>query len=400
MQPTAHSEVLAKDWLPPVVLGRAQELAEVVRRLDPPKPHAPGPWIVGVEGPCGSGTSTIARRAAREVADRVRAALGEPFPRVLCVRTPFLRGAQGVATTLLQRFDEGFDGRGFPVPEILAGLLRRIRRDARPTVMVLDDVGVGGPDLVPLLRAFAAPDPFLPEGEVGLPPLWTILAGTPEGLQGLEKALGTRFSIGPFIRLTPYDPTALRSIVQDRAERVLGHPPPPALVERVVRRAIEEGGDAGRAVDLLRREVLGVTFHELRDGVPSARLRGISVETSVVRAIGVASQGRTARLGDVKRLEAELARAHGVRPLPTTTLWRRIVRLEQAGYVRREIRTGGCGGTLSVVRVLTPVDEWVTTAHRTESRPDVGPWVASASPAVEEDSGLPRAELGRLPNEP
>jgi len=399
MQPTAHSEVLAQDWLPPVVLRRAREVDEVVRRLDPPTPHAPSPWVVGVAGPSGSGTSTIARRAAREVADRVRAARGEPFPRVLSVRTPFLRGTHGVATSLLQRFDEGFDGRGFPVPEILAGLLRRLRREGRPTVLVLDDIGVGGPDLVPVLRAFAEPDPFLPEGEGGLPPLWTILAGTPEGLQGLERAVGGRFPVGPFVRVPPYDPPALRAIVHDRAERALGHPPPPTVVERIVARTVEDGGGARRAVDLLRREILGMTFHEMSDGAPSARLRGVPVEPSVVRAIGVASHGRAARLGEVKRLEALLARAQGERPLPTTTLWRRIVRLEQAGYVRREIRPGGSGGTLSVVRVLTPVDEWVTTVHRPESRPGVGPWTAPAAAPAEASSAFLRAELGHLPDE-
>jgi hypothetical protein len=400
MQPTAHSEVLARDWLPPVVLGRAREVDEVVRRLDPPTPHAPGPWVVAVAGPSGSGTSTIARRAAREVADRVRVALGEPFPRVLVVRTPFLRGPHGVATALLQRLDEGFDGRGFPVPEILAGLLRRLRREARPTIVVLDDVGVGGPDLVPILRAIAEPDPFLPEGEGGLPPLWTVLAGTPEGIEGLERAIGTRIPIGPFVRVGPYTPSTLRSLVHDRAERALGHAPPPALVERVVARTVEDGGGAGRAVDLLRREILGLMFHESRDGVPSSRLRGITVEPSVVRAIGVASQGRAARLGDVKRLEALLARAQGARPLPTTTLWRRIVRLEQAGYVRREIRPGGSGGTLSVVRVLTPIDEWVTTVHPQGSRLDAGPWTVGASPPVEGGLGFVRAEAGHLPSEP
>jgi hypothetical protein len=315
------------------------------------------------------------------------------------VRTPFLRGTHGVATSLLQRFDEGFDGRGFPVPEILAGLLRRLRREGRPTVLVLDDIGVGGPDLVPVLRAFAEPDPFLPEGEGGLPPLWTILAGTPEGLQGLERAVGGRFPVGPFVRVPPYDPPALRAIVHDRAERALGHPPPPTVVERIVARTVEDGGGARRAVDLLRREILGMTFHEMSDGAPSARLRGVPVEPSVVRAIGVASHGRAARLGEVKRLEALLARAQGERPLPTTTLWRRIVRLEQAGYVRREIRPGGSGGTLSVVRVLTPVDEWVTTVHRPESRPGVGPWTAPAAAPAEASSAFLRAELGHLPDE-
>ena len=67
----------------------------------------------------------------------------------------------------------------------------------------------------------------------------------------------------------------------------------------------------------------------------------------------------------MKRIEGALAREAGQRPLPATTLWRRIVALERAGYVRREVRPGGAGGTLSVVRLLTPIDEWVTAP---------GPW--------------------------
>jgi len=398
MPAIAHSEVLAHDWLPPVAFGRAREVLELVRRLDPPTPRAPRPWVVGVAGPSGTGTSTVARRAAREVVDRVRASLGEPFPRLITVRTPFLRGTHGVATAMLQRLDDGFDGRGFPVPEILAGLLRRFRRDSRPTVVVLDDVALGGPDLAPIVRAFAEPDRFLPEGESGLPQLWTILAGTPEGFEGLERNLAGRVSVRPWVEVAPYDLASLRAIVADRAERALGHVAPTDLVERVVHRAVEDGGGARRAVDLLRRDLLGVTFRDLRDGVPPSRLRGVSVESWVVRAIGVASQGRAARLGEVKRWEAALAQEQGARPLPTTTLWRRIVRLEQAGYVRREIRPGGSGGTLSLVRVLTPIEEWVTTDLRPGTRPAVGPYAGSAAPSGAAGSAFLRSELGPLPS--
>ena len=399
MQPSAHSEVLARDWLPPVALGRAREVAEVVRRLDPPTPRSAASRLVGVAGPSGSGTSTIARRAAREVADRVRAACGEPLPRVLTVRTPLLKGPHGVATALLQRLDDGFDGRGFPAPEVLAGLLRRLRRDGRPTVVVLDDVGVGGPELAPILRAFVDPDRFLPEGESGLPAIWVIVAGTVEGLVGLERALGVRITLAPFVAVTGYETAALRCILEDRAVRALGHPFAPELVERLVGRVVEEGGGARQAIELLRREILGVTSREMREGVPPSRLRGISVEPWVVRAIGVASQGATARLGDVRRLEAELARAQGARPLPTTTLWRRIVRLEQAGYVRREIRPGGNGGTLSVVRVLTPIDEWVTTTHRAGNPRDGVLWRAPDGPVGSEEAPVAAsAPLGPRPN--
>lgn len=375
----SHPEVLADDWLPPVALGREAEVRAVVARLDVPVPALPPPWIVAVAGPSGSGTSTVARRAAREASDRLREA-GHEGARVLRVRVARQRGTHGVASSLLRLLDDGFEGRGFPVAEILAGVLRRVRRLGRPTLVVLDDIGLAGPDLAPVVRALAEPDRFLPEGESGLPPLWTILAGTTEGLHGSLAGVTGRYSVSPFVELAAYDPRVLRTIARDRALRSLGRDPPARLVELVVARSVADGGGARRAFDVLRRELLGVGPEaagrfDLRAGVP--------VEPHVVEAIGQASRGPLARLAEVRRWEAKFARQAGRAPLPTTTLWRRIVRLEQAGYLRREIRTGGPGGTLSVLRLLTPTEEWVTAA-RTGTRP-----VAGASP-----SWVPSADWG------
>ncbi|MGB7124131.1 MAG: AAA family ATPase, partial [Thermoplasmata archaeon] len=248
---TPHPEVLAHDWLPPVVLGREAEVAEIVRRLDAPTPHAPAPWMVAVVGPRGSGTSSVARRAAREVADRVRISGSGVIPRWIAVRTADHRGTHGVASALLGSVDDGFDGRGFPVAEILAGFLRRLRREGRPCALVLDDVRAGGADLGPILRALGSPDRFLPEGESGIPPVWVVLAGTPDGVQRAEDALASRWRIGPFVHLSPYSGHALRALVEDRVQRSLGHPAPPDLVGRVVRAAVEDGGGAARAIDLV-----------------------------------------------------------------------------------------------------------------------------------------------------
>jgi hypothetical protein len=365
----AHPEVLANEWLPPVAFGREREVDEVVRRLDPPRPLAPPPWIVVVAGPSGTGTSTVARRAARETADRLRAGAPDVAPRVLTVRVALQRGAHGVATSLLQRFDPGFDGRGFPVAEILAGLLRRIRRDGRPVLIVLDDVGVGGPPLGPVVRAFADPDRFLPEGETGLPPVWTLVAGSVEGLASSLAGLEPRIPLGPYLELRRYDEPALRLLVRDRAERTLGRVPPPSLVDAVVTRTVEEGGGASHAIELLRRELVGGRSPGVARVGRFERDTGLPIEPRVVRAIGGASGGVSAPVGEVRRLEAQLALEEGRRPLPATTLWRRIVRLERAGYVRREIRTGGEGGTSSIVRVLTPLDEWVTARVPAQTRP-------------------------------
>ncbi len=390
-------EVLANDWVPPVAFGRRQEVDEVVRRLDPPVPRAPPPWILGVAGPSGSGTSAVARRAARELVDRLRAASAEPLPRSWSVRVGFLRGTHGVATSLLQLLDEGFDGRGFPVAEIVAGFLRRLRRDSRPTVLVLDDIRSSEPELAPIVRAFGNPDRFLPEGESGLPPIWTILAGTGEGLGHLARRLDGRYPLGPFVRLEPYDAETLARLVSDRAERALGRPAPLGLASRLVGRTLEEGGGARRAIDLLRRELLRRSLAGWERPGPEPAPGHVTIEPRVVRAIGAASHGIAAPLGDVRRWEADLARAQGVRPLPTTTLWRRIVRLERAGYVRREIRTGGNGGTRSLVRVLTPIEEWLTIPFPPENPRAVGPWVA---PGPSERPGDPAPPLAARPGWP
>jgi hypothetical protein len=379
MLATQHPEVLARDWLPPVVLGHEAEVAEVVRRLDAPRPRAPPPWIVGVAGPRGSGTSTVARRAAREVVDRLRASRDGPIPRWMAARTAGCRGTHGVATALLSALDEGFDGRGFPVAEILAGFLRRIRREGRPLVLVLDDVRVGGPELAPVLRAIGDPDRFLPEGEFGIPPTWLVLAGTPEGISHAEDGLGGTWRIGPLVRVDRYPASALRRIVEDRAERVLGRAAPSGLIARVLERTVEGGAGVDLAVDLLRRALLGPAYRTSpRRTVAGRAVPPVTVETSVVRAIEEASQRTGARVGDVRRFQAEYARATGASPLPATTLWRRFVRLEQAGYIRREVRPGGEGGTRSVVRLMAPVDEWVIAPDPREgSRPTDGSWLAS-----------------------
>lgn len=390
-----HPEVLADDWLPPVALGREATTREVVRRLGPPQPASPPPWMVAVVGPTGSGSSTVARRAAREVLDRLREVRGGAA-RLLAVRVRNLRGPHGVATALLRKMDPGFDGRGFPIAEILAGVLRRLRREGRPAVVLLDDVAVGGPELGPIVRALAAPDRFLPEGETGLPPVWAVLAGTSQGLEGALGGLGGPPALRPFVELAGYEAGVLRAIVRDRAHRSLGVAPPDALVDRILERAVAEGGGASCAVRLLRHELLG---GGAAGGMGSCRSSlGVRLEPHVVHAIERAARRSTARLGEVRRWEVELARRDGRSPLPTTTLWRRIVRLERAGYVRREIRTGGPGGTLSVLRVLTPIDQWVidparpgtrpavAVAHEQDPRPSLrGDWVESSSspwPAV------------------
>lgn len=357
-----HPEVLSVDWLPPTLPARGGALAEVERILAGER--LPGrARLLAVEGPEGSGTSVVARRGVRAWMDR-HYGRGERFDgRVLTVRARSCRGTVAVAGTLLRHFDPAFEPRGFPAMEILAGSLRRIRREGRPAAVILDDLDADTPALAPIVRGLASPVRFLPEGDEGFPPLTVVLAGASSAIQRIRRKAG--FSI-PGVVLPPYRLAELEVIVRERIARALGREPPASMAEQLARQAFEEGRGAARALDLVRRALIGwnaARAHSVY--TPLGRERGLWVEDHLVGAIARACRAGVPTLGVVRACEQTLAREKGVTSLPTTTFWRRIVRLEQAGYIRREVRTGGAGGSQSRVHLQIPVNEWVTYPRAT-----------------------------------
>lgn len=381
-----YPEVLTTDWLPPTALARHGEVQRLLALLDPDYPPKGPARVASVIGPRGSGTSIIARRAAREVVDRLRTARAGPLPLTSTVRVRWCRGTLGVATALVQQLDEGFRGRGFPVVEILAGYLRRLRRMNRPTVVVLEDIDVGGPSVVPILRAFNSPDRFLPEGESGLPPMWIILAGVTEQVAGLGREVPELEMPRRSIGLREYSREEIYQIVEERARRALGGAPPPDLARRVTDRVLRDGGGARRAMELLRRELsIPTTLPPASMGPLTDSWSRGSIEPRVLWALDRACQGTSSSVAAVRVWEARFARETGVRPLAATTFWRRMIRLEQAGVVRREVRPGGDGGTRTMIQLLVPVEEWVKSRAPLETRREfevvsASPWVAASGP--------------------
>jgi hypothetical protein len=130
----------------------------------------------------------------------------------------------------------------------------------------------------------------------------------------------------------------------------------------VVARSLREGRGIGRALDLLRRELLGPT---LQRGVPTSLTLDSTrapVEPRILAALERATRGRPATLGEIRAWEERLAAQEGARPLPATTLWRRMVRLQAAGVIRRDVRPGGPGGTRSTIELVGPVPFYTLTA--------------------------------------
>ncbi|HKV89881.1 MAG TPA: hypothetical protein VJQ43_01645 [Thermoplasmata archaeon] len=355
MYATPFPTVLTPDWLPPVLIGRSQELAELARILGDPYPVTPPPWVAGVVGPTGAGTSSVARLAARRLLDAARGEGRRTPPVLVRVRVAESSGTVGVASGLLRGLDSGFEPRGFPVAEVLAGFLRRLARDDRPAIVVLDDVGPDAPDLTPIVRALLAPARFLPEGQDRTPPIWTILAGRAEAASAwarIGRAGVPRRSIVP---IPPLASAIVRDAIRDRATRALGRPAPPELVERVAERTLAEGRGLPRALDLLRRELLGAVGASVRPVGTLGPRPTLPVEPRVLAALDRATRGRSATLAEIRAWEIRLAVEEGARPLPATTLWRRMVRLQAAGVIRRDVRPGGPGGTRSTIELVGPI---------------------------------------------
>ena len=399
-----HPEVLAPDWLPPVPLGRRGPLASLVRWLGEPVAVRSQAGAAIILGPRGSGTSTLARLAARTWREGSPAPGGPEDVVRASVRLPEVHGAQGAAGELLRALDPEYELRGFPVSELLAGFLRRLRTSHRPAVVVFDDVGAGAPDLSRLVSGLVDPDGFLPEGGEGIPPVAVLLAGAPEALRALghsrlPRQLGTHT-----LRLLPYSETELTAIVRDRAERSLGRPVPAEWIERVVRRAVRDHGSATRAVEVLRRELVGPDVSEVGPVYASSGVGpAIAIEPPLLSALGQLEEGVPVRIGELRHRTTDLARSTGESPLPATTFWRRIIRLERAGFVRRTVRTGGSGGSLSTVALVRPLGEWPTTTDRSRTlpgagnRPELSPLWAAPLGELDPEPRTRRGEPSALP---
>jgi len=391
-------EVLAPDWIPPVPLGRRGPLAALLRWLEEPLTPGSRAGAAVVVGPRGSGTSTLARLAARAWVESHSDRGGAAGVVQAQVRLPEVHGAHGAAGALLRALDPEYELRGFPVSELLAGFLRRLRASGRPAVVVFDDLGPDAPDLSRLVSGLVDPAGFLPEGGDGLPPIAVLVAGAPEAPRALGKDKGPRL-LGPrTIRLLPYTEKELTAIVRDRAERALGRQVPPEWVGRLVQRALRDPRSAQRAVELLRRELVGPDRSDVGPVYPSARAGPVlAIEPPLLSALGQLEEGVPVRIGELRHRTIDLARTQGETPMPPTTFWRRIIRLERAGLVRRNVRTGGSGGSLSTVAVVRPFGEWSTVTDRSRTLPagasSTGPSPLWAAPLGDWDPE-PRARRG------
>jgi hypothetical protein len=385
MLPPTHPEVLDSDWLPPVPIYRRLELERVYRMLTSEAIQGKPRGAV-VRGPPGSGTSTVARLAVRSAVEEHSRTWGPGRTAVIHVRVRFFHGVQSIAASLLEQLEPGLNGRGFHISEIMAGFLRRLQRGGQRAFILLDDVAPGAGDLSPILAPLADPARFLPEGADEPPECVVILAGSLDASSAWTDAARLGWSADRRVDLVEYPPAALASILADRAGRALGRPAPEQWLEAVVRRVERHRLGVSAAMLLLRRELTGPEPVSDYYGAGRGPRPTGPIEPHLIAALERVAEHHHATIAELKQWESELARKEGVAPLPTTTFWRRIVRLESVGVVHRAVRTGGAGGTRSIVELLQPVSALWSASGRPDT-PRADAWSSAGSPRSSPTAG-------------
>jgi hypothetical protein len=390
MGPLSVPPPLHSRWTPAYPIVRSDAVERVARALAHGSAPA-GPAFAAVLGPPGSGRTTVAILGARAWADGIRRA-GQRPPRALRVRIPECRGTAGVAAALLREWDPSFGGRGYSTVELLRGFLRRVGRDGSGAVVVLDDFGPDAPDLARVVSALIGPRGLPGPGTAATPPMALVLVGRSHALRGLPALPNGEDPRLRSVSLEPYSVEELVAILRDRLARVGSHGMGEGELARLAERAHRDVAPATRALELLRA-ALGFAPEDApaRSGRDAREL--LRLEPWFLMALAAECRGGAADLTAIRRREAAYARARGVRPLATTTFWRRIVRLEDEGWLRRAVRNGGPGGTRSVVRLAESARVRLEAITRRESPRDDGPAAPGPAP-YEAARPTPRSPTG------
>ena len=340
-----NRSVLEGPWTPPVLVGRDEVLAQLESSVMPAL--VGGERVaVSIQGPRGSGTSTVAAHLAGTAKDPLTRPGARGAPLVLRVDASAHRSPSALVTALFREIDPSYDGRGASAEFGLLLFLRRLRTLQRPAVLLFDQIGAKA-DLSRVLRPLARPDRLMPEGPAGLPTVLVVTAGQRDAFPEDVDALR--------VRLDPLNRIDLCRAIDARANLAFQRPPTQDAVEAIARLSVAQGWGLSMAGDLLaeagrRAEARGATCVEAEDVALPDRLprHGADAEgfSSAILEVLREAGGPTS-VAEVRQGVMARCTERGIRAPTQARLWRHLVALERKGVVRREVRLGGTGGSSS-----------------------------------------------------
>ena len=348
----AGASGLETRWTESTIKGR-DEIREELRELS----HSPGeiPRLVVLEGPRGAGTSVLAEELVDQVKRTWRGSARED-PIVVHVDVSSLNHAKGdpsrgVATAILQRFNQGVHVQGSSSGRVVWWALRRIAAQPKPVVVWLDQVHEDTRTLAGIVESLLEPGRVLEAG-VHLPPILVVMSGTGKADLGTwSDNIPTRW-----IRVPLLPRSVLEGILAERA-LALGCEISRDALAKVLSIMVTKGRGLSIMDEVLQASVANAGRTRVgaigEHDVPTPRIsvRGkASRQALEVRVLEIVRKaGGQLTMGElVEQLTQDLTRA-GEAHRTGSTLRRLTVRLEQLGLVERRVTLGGDGGTRSTL---------------------------------------------------
>lgn len=357
-----------------------------------------------VQGPGGSGSSTLARCLSQAVLDGIRGQPGAPRPRVIRVDVRRCKGPHEVAVQLFRAFDPDFSGHGFSTRYLLVLFQRRVRVDGGVGLLWFDNLEkTRNFDRVweHFLTSTTGPrDPAL------------LFSGDRDPTKPGDGE-------GPVMRLTlkPFDPDGLYLALEQMTRETFVTLPSPSFLITVRDRMLARGWGISVATSLFRaagesaekRRSRVIEERDLPSGRNSPRMRDPgAIDTIVVEGLRECSGSLSMQVHAMQRYLKTRCMAEGIGLPSPSQLRRHLAKLERAHLIERYVRLGGNGGTSSLIALAPSLSGAVTDGSDpalalapsagTQGRPRVR---AGSGGAVSPVGGRPaRAGLSRGPAQP
>ncbi|MDG6913210.1 MAG: hypothetical protein JRN35_09060 [Nitrososphaerota archaeon] len=334
-------------WTDSTIRGRGEILEELHELASSPGEI---PRLVVLEGPRGAGTSTLAGELVDQVKRTWRLSARED-PVVVHVDVSSLNHtkgdpSRGVATAILDRFNQGVQVQGSSTGRVVWWALRRIAVQSKPVVVWLDQVHEGTQTLAEVMEPLLEPERVMETG-FHLPPFLVVVSGRGKAnLGSWPDAVPTKWIHVPLL------PRAvLEEVVLDRA-RSLGCEISLGAVSKVLDIMVTRGRGLSILAEVLQAaEKPGRAITQASISTPRVRARGKAdrqaLEVRVLEIIRGA--GGQLTMGELMEQVTRDLTQKGEAHRAASSVRRLTVRLEQLGLVERQVTLGGEGGTRSTL---------------------------------------------------
>ncbi len=334
---------LSYDWIPPALIGRDDELADMAAIFSQMENQYTSCQAV-ILGPVGSGKTVLTQRFGDDIRQHLEGRRHIIFAHVNCRNHP--TGSQ-VLQQIALALDPGHPERGFSSGEIIQSIRRNLSTHNAHLLLILDEVDVlilrDSSDLIyKLLR--------IDEGQEWSGSLSLILVSQNQTLLKLfEPAIISRLGQSNVIELAAYDEATLTGIARQRADVACrtGSVGDETLVK--IGRFSGESGDARHAIELLdaaiRRAEKAGRGDVLPEDVRVSTLRQAAFEPSQIDVLSKHQKlvllGICRRLkkadhissGDAQKLYNLVCEEFGFKARSYTTFWKHLKALEVEGLI-------------------------------------------------------------------